>query len=185
MPDEDYWESLFDVSLILDALGVTRALVDVAELGCGFGTFSIPVAQRIAGRVSTFDIDANMVARTEQRASFARLPNLVCRQRDVMEQGFGLPAGSVDAVLLFNILHCESPEVLLAHASDVVRCGGQILVIHWRSDLATPRGPDLAIRPKPQQIFAWAHDTGKLQPTGGAIDLLPWHYGIKLLRDAP
>jgi SAM-dependent methyltransferase len=184
MPEESYWESLFDVPLILDALGITRSLGDVAELGCGFGTFSMPVARRIGGLLYTFDIDPNMVARTQQRASSDRQKNLVCRERDVMEHGFGLSPGSVDAVMLFNILHCESPDVVLAHAADVVRSGGQLLIIHWRTDCTTPRGPDLTIRPRPEQIIAWARATRKFQATGGTIDLPPWHYGIKLLRDA-
>jgi hypothetical protein len=34
MPDERYWESLFDVPLILSRLGVGK-FNDVAELGCG------------------------------------------------------------------------------------------------------------------------------------------------------
>jgi hypothetical protein len=61
MPEEGYWESLFDVPLILNALGITSDLGDVAEMGCGFGTFSVPVAQRIRGTLFTFDIDPAMV----------------------------------------------------------------------------------------------------------------------------
>jgi predicted RNA methylase len=67
MPDEDYWETLFDVPLILDALGIDSRLRDVAEFGCGFGTFSIPIAQRISGELIAFDIDP-LHDRTDQRA---------------------------------------------------------------------------------------------------------------------
>ena len=35
MPEEGYWESLFDVDLVLNRLGIGRSLRDVAELGCG------------------------------------------------------------------------------------------------------------------------------------------------------
>jgi hypothetical protein len=41
MPDEAYWESLFDVPLIVSRLGVSECH-DVAELGCGYGTFQFP-----------------------------------------------------------------------------------------------------------------------------------------------
>ena len=57
MPDERYWESLFDVPTILDALEITSELADVAEMGCGFGTFTIRAAQRISGTLFAFDID--------------------------------------------------------------------------------------------------------------------------------
>ncbi len=48
MPDEAYWETLFGVPLILSKLGIGR-FNDVVELGCGYGTFSVPVAQTIRG----------------------------------------------------------------------------------------------------------------------------------------
>ncbi len=35
-----------------------------------------------------------------------------------------------------------------------------MLVIHWPYDPATPRGPNLEIRPRPEQIAAWAAETG-------------------------
>ncbi|OHE78342.1 MAG: hypothetical protein A3G75_02280 [Verrucomicrobia bacterium RIFCSPLOWO2_12_FULL_64_8] len=45
MPPQDYWETLFDVPRILDAFGFGSATGDVAELGCGYGTFTMPLAQ--------------------------------------------------------------------------------------------------------------------------------------------
>ena len=44
MPEEVYWETLFDVGLILDRLGIDARLRNVIEMGCGYGTFTIPVA---------------------------------------------------------------------------------------------------------------------------------------------
>jgi SAM-dependent methyltransferase len=60
MPEEQYWESLFSVELILDRLGIDAALRDVAELGCGYGTFTLPVARRISGVIETCDIEPEM-----------------------------------------------------------------------------------------------------------------------------
>ncbi len=184
MPDEQYWESLFDVGLIVSALGITSDLGDVAELGCGYGTFTVPLARAVSGTVYTFDIDPAMVARTEQRLRQAELENAVCRRRDVMEHGFGLGAASVDAVLLFNILHCEEPERLLRNAAEIVRPAGWVLVIHWRVDPGTPRGPSLDIRPRPEQVIAWAGQAAQLMPVGGTIDLPPWHYGLRFRQAA-
>jgi SAM-dependent methyltransferase len=171
MPDEAYWESLFDVPLILSRLGIER-FQDVAELGCGYGTFSIPVAQAIRGTLHTFDIEPAMVLRTNERAAGWRV---VAEVRDVMRAGFGVQA---DAVLLFNILHCEEPVRLLRHAACALNPGGEVLVIHWRHDIATPRGPSPEIRPRPDQIAEWASPAG-LEPIGGTIDLRPWHYGMR------
>jgi SAM-dependent methyltransferase len=172
MPDEAFWETLFDIPLILREMRIGRNLGDVAELGCGYGTFTVPIAESISGTEYTFDIEPAMVERTNERA--AGLP-IIAQVRDVMEHGFGIQA---DAVLLFNILHCEQPVRLLHHAANALLPGGEVLVIHWRFG-DTPRGPALDIRPKPEQIASWAHKTGRLR-TGAAIELPPWHYGMRL-----
>ena len=175
MPEESNWESLFDVPLILARLGIDE-FQDVAELGCGYGTFTMPIAKAISGTLYTFDVDEEMVDRTKKRAADL---SVVCEQRDVMELGFGV---TVDAVLLFNILHCEHPVELLRHAANALYVGGQVLVIHWRHG-ETPRGPNLDIRPRPEQITRWAREAD-LELMNGIIDLPPWHYGVRLRLSA-
>ena len=170
MPDEAYWETLLDVPLILSRLGIDR-FHHVAELGCGYGTFTIPVAEAIGGTLYTFDVEPEMIARTKERAAGLRV---VCERRDVMQSGFGV---QVDVVLLFNILHCEQPIRLLQHAAAAAP---NVLVIHWRHG-ETPRGPSLDIRPRPEHIKEWATAAG-LMTVGEQIDLPPWHYGLKLTR---
>ena len=182
MPEETYWESLFDVRTILDRLGVDASLNDVVELGCGYVTFTLPVARRIAGVITTTDIDPDMVARTVRQARDEGLSNVVCRVADVLADGFGVPPESQDACLLFNILHCEDPVGLLTEGAKTVRQGGAVFVIHWRHDSATPRGPSMAIRPKPESITAWAEETQLLRRSSEILDLPPWHYGIRFSR---
>ena len=182
MPDEVWWESLFDVPLILDRLGIHPEIGDVVELGCGYGTFTIPVARRIRGRVFAFDVDADMVVRAQRRAREAGLTNVLCQQRDVVETGYGMPHQSVDGCLLFNILHSEDPINLLGQAAALVRPGGRIWAIHWRCDPATPRGPSMGIRPRPEQIADWAGATGMLERVGNLVDLPPWHYGWRIRK---
>lgn len=185
MPDEAYWETLFDVPLILERLGINDSLKNVVELGCGYGTFTLPVARRISGMIETVDIDPAMIERTRQRAETEGLRNVSCRLRDVMAAGFGGEPQSRDACLLFNILHCEQPTRLLAEAACAVRPGGWVLVIHWRHDPATPRGPSMEIRPRPKQILDWAQQTALLNPHGSMLDLPPWHYGFRFQRLPP
>lgn len=100
MPDEAYWESLFDVPLILDRLEIDARLKDVVELGWGYGTFTLPVAQRISGLLETFDIDGAMVERTRQRAVEAGIHNVICALRDVFADGFGGVPASKGCLLL-------------------------------------------------------------------------------------
>lgn len=182
MPEEAYWETLLDVPLILDRLGINRQLRDVVELGCGYGTFTLPVAKRISGVLTTFDIEPEMVERTRQRAAQAGVSNVLYVVGDVFADGFGGEPASKDACLLFNILHCEQPVKLLAEAARVVRPSGFVHVIHWRYDPATPRGPSMEIRPRPEQIVNWAKEVGLFASPEGVLDLPPWHYGIRFQR---
>lgn len=182
MPEQAYWESLLDIPAILDTLGVDRALRDVVEVGCGYGTFTVPVAQRISGTLHAFDIEPTMVALTRDRLARAGVTNAIVAHRDVIAEGFPLAAASLDAVLLFNILHAENPVQMLRAGAELLRPGGRILAIHWRSDVPTPRGPDLSIRPRPEQITAWAAAAGMLEPDGPPQIVPPWHFAMRLRR---
>jgi SAM-dependent methyltransferase len=173
MPEETYWESLFDIPAILAWMDLSPTH-SVAELGCGYGTFTVPIASAIEGVVYAFDIDPAMLARTREREATRRVE---CRRRDVLADGFGVRA---DRVLLFNILHCDNPIGLLMEAAEALTTDGQVHVIHWQHR-DTPRGPDLAIRPKPHQVIEWASEAG-LTPVEAVRELPPWHYGIKLRR---
>lgn len=180
MPEQTYWESLFDIAGILDRLEVGEEITDAVEVGCGYGTFTLPVAQRIRGTLHTFDIEPRMVETSLARAQQSGVANVRASIRDVVASGFDLPASSVDAVLLFNILHAENPTQMLRAAATVTRPGGRVLAIHWRSDVPTPRGPDLSIRPRPEHIGAWGRSVG-LDPQQSLL-LPPWHFGVILRR---
>jgi len=182
MPQEPYWESLFDVPLTLDRLGIDARLNDVAELGCGYGTFSVPVARRISGTLTAVDMAQDMVDRTRQRAHEEGASNIRVLLHDVQEEGFGVPRASQDAVLLFNILHGENAAELMTIAAESVRSGGVVLVTHWRWDVETPRGPDPEIRPSAEAIVAMAENSAPLRWDQKHHDLPPWHFGLRFER---
>ena len=79
--------------------------------------------------------------------------NVILEHRDILIQTTGLADNSVDYVMLFNILHHESPDDFLNEAYRILKPNGKVGILHWRSDIETPRGPDLSIRPKPDQIL--------------------------------
>lgn len=180
MPDEAEWEALFDVPLILDRLGIDASVGDVAEIGCGYGTFTLPVAERVSGRVVACDVEPAMVERTRTRAKHAGLDNVDPSVRDVHDEG--LLIDDADVCLVFNLLHGEAPVALLRAAARAVHVGGEVHAIHWRHDPETPRGPPMAIRPEPEDLAAWAKETGVLEVVEGPIELPPWHYGWRFRR---
>jgi len=61
MPEETYWNSLFDLAGIVDWLALPQKTVTVAELGCGYGTFAVPITKRLKGEIYAFDIELSML----------------------------------------------------------------------------------------------------------------------------
>lgn len=175
MPDAGMWEGFFDAPRILAALDCVDARGSVAEFGCGYGTFTVAAAAATTGTVHAFDIDPAMVAAT--RARTAGLGNVSVAKRDFVTEGTGLPGASVACALLFNILHAARPVPLLGEAWRVLRPGGRVAVIHWVSARPTPRGPALAIRPRPAQCRAWLVEAG-FRVRQAEVDLPPHHYGV-------
>jgi len=182
MPDEQLWASFFDPNAILPRLGLTSACRDAVEVGCGYGTFTIPAARIIGGTLHAFDIEQDMIQTTRQKVAASGLNNVRLCLRNVIADGFGLPDGSTDYVMLFNILHCERPELLLGETHRVLRPGGKLGIIHWNHDPSTPRGPSMKIRPRPEQCRHWAEEAGFRLLPPGIVDLPPYHYGMLLER---
>jgi ubiquinone/menaquinone biosynthesis C-methylase UbiE len=182
MPAEDYWETFFDPECIIAKMGANASVGNVVEFGCGYGTFTVPVAKAVSGTVYALDIDTEMVAATQSRVKEAKVSNVAVRLSDVTTGGSGLPDGACDLALLFNILHCEEPVTLLKEAYRNLRPGGNIAIIHWIYDPTTPRGPSCAIRPKPEQCRAWAEEAGFVFALSHTFTCCAYHWGMLLHR---
>jgi SAM-dependent methyltransferase len=182
MPEEAAWDSFFDPPRALNLLMPAVVQNDVVEFGCGYGTFTIPAAQRTRGTLHALDIDPEMVALTAAKASQAGLTNVRGTLRDFVAEGTGLPPDSAGYAMLFNILHAEQPEVLLREAYRVLAPGGSLGIIHWNYDPNTPRGPSMAIRPRPEQCRDWALAAGFELTEPGIMPLPPYHYGMLLRK---
>lgn len=183
MPAEEMWQTFFSPAATLRALGLRPDMGGIADFGCGYGTFAIPAAQIARGPVHAFDLETDMIAATQCKANRLRLRNLRFHRRDFVADGTGLPEASMDYAMLFQILHAENPAQLLAEAFRILRPGGTLGIMHWNHDPATPRGPPMAIRPKPEQCAAWAKAAG-FAIAQKHIDLPPWHYGILATKGA-
>ena len=179
MPDHEMWESFFNAEKILETLGINNKIGNAAEFGCGYGTFTIPAAKIIQGKIYAIDIEPEMISVTKNEAAQHGLKNVIAVLRDFMAEGSGLEDESVDYAMLFNILHFENPTILISEAKRILKKGGKLGIIHWNYDPTTPRGPSMDIRPKPEDCIKWAESAG----FGGAVrcDLKPYHYGIVLI----
>ena len=180
MPEEAYWATFFDPVAALDQLLIQGgSLDDIVEFGCGFGTFTLPAARRIGGIVTALDIEPEMVEVVRQKADIEQRDNIRPAVRDFVADGTGLETASQSHAMIFNLLHLENPVALLREAHRVLGAGGVLSVIHWRSDIATPRGPSLEIRPTPEQCRTWMQEAGfKVIRSVDLQASCPYHFGL-------
>ena len=106
---------------------------------------------------------------------------MILEQRDILTQTTGLADNSIDYVMLFNILHHDAPVDFFIEAYRILKPKGKVGIIHWRSDISTPRGPDLSIRPRPDQILQWI-DRQKFNIDKEPVVIEPYHYGLVISK---
>lgn len=183
MPDAEYWETFFEPSQILEKLIPANLDGTIVEFGSGYGTFTLPVARAHSVPVIGLDIEADLVTEIQAIALDEGLKNVRLTLRDFVADGTGETDSSAAHVMLYNILHIENPNGLLAESYRILKPGGTLSIIHWRSDIVTPRGPSLDIRPTAQQCIQWAMSIGFGEPE--IVDIsaaAPYHFGISLTK---
>jgi len=186
MPEESDWEQFFDAGCIIETMECARTGKEsIAEFGSGYGTFTIPAAMRTSGTVRAFEIEQQLVTHVQERAMSLGLTNIIVMTRDIVAEGTSIPSESVDHVMIYNLLHIEGPIGLLMEACRILRPGGTASIIHWKFDSATPRGPSMNIRPKPEQCRGWAEAAGfDFLRYQDLAKCCAYHYGLIVMRPA-
>ena len=113
MPEEVYWNGLFDIPRIIKWLDIKNIVDPIAEIGCGYGTFTVPLAKKTNNQVLAFDIDPSMIEITRNNVQQSGLSNVQFFLRDILETGTGLESHSIGMILLFNILHFDERRAML------------------------------------------------------------------------
>lgn len=180
MPPKEYWDQFFNPERLFRAFLQDQVLDgDGVEFGCGYGTFSFAALQHLSGQLHALDIEPDLVHQLKHQAIRQNQPRLKPKVVDFVSYGTQLPDASQTLALIFNLLHLENPTALLSEAFRILKPKGLVVLIHWRTDIPTPRGPSMAIRPTPQQCETWLQQVGF--ETIRHIDIhqaCPYHYGI-------
>lgn len=181
MPEEMLWNDFFDLNLILKELQINSQVEDLVEIGCGYGTFTLPAARLLKGNLYAFDIEQEMIDLVRNKIEGSQHNNIILRQRDVLDETTGLNESSVDYVMLFNILHHESPQDFFDECHRILKPKGKIGIIHWRSDILTPRGPELRIRPNPELVLSWLNKN-QFEIERHPFTIKPYHFGLVIAK---
>ncbi len=180
MPKEADWAMLFDPPEVLKLLGVDSNVNDIADFGCGYGTFSIPAAKIIRGKIYALDINPEMVKTVERKGEELHLNNIVPVLRDFISDGSGLAPSSIAFVFLFNILHAEDPIPILKEAYRILKPAGKVGIVHWRYNEKFRDDPCMKMIPSPEQCVRWAGSVGFSFEK--QFELKPYHFGIVMKK---
>lgn len=158
MPALDLWRSFFEPTALLEEIGF-GGFERVLELGAGYGLFTLPLAS-LCSRLTAIEIDRNLCTELRSVLKSKQCDNVCVVDGDFTNAHLFDLRVSFDAVVLFNILHMENPMELLDRLRLVMATTCKCFVLHWRTDIPTPRGPSLAIRSTPEQCRAWFAECG-------------------------
>jgi ubiquinone/menaquinone biosynthesis C-methylase UbiE len=177
MPEEKMWEQFFDVEKILNELEINDNVEKLVDFGFGYGTFTIPASRRIKGNVYAIDVEEALSKELASKLNINKIHNVIIFNKDFVTEGTQLQNEEVNYVMLFNILHAKESTGILEEAFRILKKNGKVGIIHWNYDLSTPRGPSMAIRPKPEELKNMLIKSG-FSIIKYNVDLPPYHYGI-------
>ena len=136
----------------------------VADIGCGPGYFSIPLAKHLVyGKLYALDIDDEMLDALRRRVSEANLGNVEILRCGETE--FPVPKGSLDGAFLAFVVHASrDPVTMLKAVGELLKPNGWCTVLEWYRT-QTEGGPPLEKRIGPEQLEALAREAG-FRPRG-------------------
>ncbi|MAM67017.1 MAG: hypothetical protein CL702_11645 [Chloroflexi bacterium] len=131
----------------------------VAEIGCGPGFFTIPLAKSLAnGRVLALDMDDEMLAACQDRVDQARMGNVEILKCSEFE--FPIDAGSVEGAFLAFVIQASPDKTrFLSAVREKLQPRGWCSIIEWYKK-ETAMGPPLERRIAPDDLEEVARDAG-------------------------
>ncbi|MCD6462048.1 MAG: methyltransferase domain-containing protein [Thermoplasmata archaeon] len=123
----------------------------VADIGCGPGFFTIPLARRVGsgGKVWAVDVEKGVLDMLLEHIP----PGMEDRIETVHSavDRIPLPDGVTDGVLLINIFHEIRGTATLDEVDRILSPGGFMVVRDWDM-VETPHGPPLSERVPPDRV---------------------------------
>ncbi len=165
-----------DPERIVPQIEIGRGAV-VADLGCGPGFFTIPLAKTVGegGKVYAVDSSAVMLDYLRTNIKRSRLAEGIVQigQSDVSKTS--IPPRSVNFVIFANILHDVEPGPFLGEVRRISKENARIVDIDWK-DVDNGFGPPRGMRLSKERARDILSTNGLT--VRGEIDPGPYHYGL-------
>lgn len=145
----------FDDVEVLRWAGLSKGQ-HMLDAGCGDGHFSLSAMGLLGdeGSVHAMDVHEPSMDSLRRIKQNAGLKNLVPLLHD-LTKGIPLPSGSMDMVLLSNVLHGfvqnGEADVVLKELNRVLKVGGRVLIIEFLKK-KTSFGPPIEVRLSGEEI---------------------------------
>ncbi len=122
-----------NTSLLLKNLNVQPGMM-IADIGAGSGYHSSLLSKRVGnGKVYAVDVELEMIAFLQDRIKAEKTKNVVpilCT-----EQTVGLPANSIDLMLLVDVYHEFSyPYEMGVAMLEALKPGGKLVLVEFRTE---------------------------------------------------
>jgi len=158
---------------MLDALGIRPGMM-VADIGAGVGYHAFRMADRVGpeGRVYATDIQEEMLSLLKKSTRERGIKNVVPILSG--EASTGLPAASVDLVLMVDVYHeLSEPERFLSALKVALKPGARVALVEFR-------GEDSSVPIREEHKMTAAQVVRELSAAGFHLverhDFLPWQH---------
>ncbi len=140
-------KSLEDVDAILAELNLHEGAV-VADLGCGSGYFTIPIASRVGGTGTVYAVDSSrsmmLHLKRNVEAAGVDLGRIIMLETDAARTG--IPDRAVDVAFFANVLHdIGYKDGFINEVKRILKPGGMAVDYDWNEEWKES-GPPMEIR---------------------------------------
>ncbi|MBI4289666.1 MAG: 1-(5-phosphoribosyl)-5-[(5-phosphoribosylamino)methylideneamino]imidazole-4-carboxamide isomerase [Chloroflexi bacterium] len=131
----------------------------IADIGCGTGVFSLPLAAMVPqGKVYCLDIAEEMLERVRIKVRDNNISNVEVKR--TTESDLGVPPGSLDGVFMSFVFHEQEDRVaFLTALRGLLKDGGWVGIVEWVKK-EMPVGPPLSERIDPAEARQLAARAG-------------------------
>ena len=127
---------------VVSLLHLTEGM-DVADIGSGPGYFSIPFSREVGpkGKVYAVDMQHVMLSLLREKIKGLEASSIIELVPGEASRT-NLQSGIADVVFMANVWHeLDDHDLVLKECKRILRRGGRVFVLDWRSDVGHPPGP--------------------------------------------